>query len=136
MIQITGQSQLDEHDLRWEFVRASGPGGQHVNKSATAAQLRFNVRENQTLHPAVRRRLILLATNKINTDGELLIDARQYRSQKQNRQDALSRLAHLIRRAEIKPRIRRKTKPTLASKHRRLDQKKRRSDVKKLRGKM
>ena len=136
MIQVTGQSQLDEKDVRWDFVRASGPGGQHVNKSATAAQLRFNVRENQTLLPSVRRRLIQIAANQINADGELLIDARQYRSQKQNRQDALDRLAHLIRRAEVKPRIRRKTKPTLASKHRRLDQKKRRSGVKKLRGKM
>ena len=136
MIQVTGQSQLDEKDVRWDFVRASGPGGQHVNKAATAAQLRFNVRENQTLLPSVRRRLIQIAANQINADGELLIDARQYRSQKQNRQDALDRLAHLIRRAEVKPRIRRKTKPTLASKHRRLDQKKRRSGVKKLRGKM
>ena len=128
MIPITGTIQISEDDVEVDFIRASGPGGQKVNKTATAAQLRFNVRGCATLPEDVRRRLTALAANRINEDDVLVIDAREHRSQKRNRQAAWDRLADLIRRAAVRPRVRRKTKPSLASRMRRLDAKKKRGD--------
>jgi ribosome-associated protein len=133
MIEITPTLSLDENELQFEFVHASGPGGQNVNKVATAVQLRFNVKTSPSLPEEVRRRLIALAGRRISGDGFLIIDARGFRSQAQNREEAVERLVRLIRRACARPKLRRPTRPTLASKQRRLESKRRRSEIKRLR---
>ena len=133
MIRITQTIRIDPAEIREKFIRASGPGGQNVNKVATAVQLRFNVKNSPSLPEAVRLRLLRLGGKRITARGILIIDARRYRTLQRNRQDALDRLTDLIRRAAHKPRPRRKTKPTLASKERRLDTKKRRGRVKDMR---
>jgi ribosome-associated protein len=133
MIQITPGIAIHEHELQEEFIRASGPGGQNVNKVATAVQLRFDVAHSPSLPDDVRERLIHLAGKRISGEGVLIIDARRFRTQEQNRQDARDRLCDLIRKASEKPRIRRGTKPTLASKRRRLDAKRHRSETKGMR---
>ena len=133
MIQVTPEIAIDESEIQLDFVRASGPGGQNVNKVATAVQLRFDVTGSSSLPEDVRARLLSLARGYINENGVLIIDARSFRTQTANRQDAVERLVELIRRAVLKPAIRRKTKPTLASKQRRLETKSRRSGIKKLR---
>jgi ribosome-associated protein len=133
MLQITPTIAIDESEIQQEFMRASGPGGQHVNKTATAVQLRFDVRHSPSLPDDVRERLMRLAGKRLTEDGILIITARQYRSQERNRQDAIERLVALIRAAARKPRFRRKTKPTPASKRRRLDAKRRRSNTKRMR---
>ena len=133
MIRITENIAIHEDEIREEFIRASGPGGQHVNKVATAVKLRFDAANTPSLPDDVRRRLIRLAGNRMNDKGELIIDARRFRTQERNRQDALDRLVRLIQKATIKPKARRKTKPTLASKKRRLEEKHRRSHTKRLR---
>ena len=132
MIEITPSLQIDERDLQIDFVRASGPGGQNVNKVATAAQLRFDVRA-ASLPEDVKARLIHLAGNRVTTEGVLLIEAKRFRTQEQNREDAIQRFAELVRKALVKPKARRKTKPTQASKEERLKEKKRRAEIKKLR---
>jgi ribosome-associated protein len=134
MIRISRTIELDPVEIREKFIRSSGPGGQNVNKVATAVQLRFNVRNSPSLPEDVRLRLLRLGGKRINQRGVLIIDARRYRTRQRNRQDALDRLIDLIRRAASKPKLRRKTKPTLASKERRLDSKKRRGRLKCLRG--
>ncbi len=134
MIHITRTISIDEGEIREEFIRASGPGGQNVNKVATAVQLRFDVTNSASLPDDVRERLIRLAGRRMTTDGVLIIEARRYRTQQRNRQDARGRLIELIRKAVKKPKPRRKTKPTLASKKRRLETKHRRSDTKRTRG--
>ena len=134
MLQITPELSIDERDIALEFVRASGPGGQNVNKVSSAAQLRFLLGRNTSLPGPVRHRLRRLAGQKLNDDGSILIIARSERSQEQNRRDALGRLEALIRAALVAPKIRKKTKPTRASKERRIDSKKKRGDTKRQRG--
>jgi ribosome-associated protein len=130
MIQITPTIVLDEREIQEEFIRASGPGGQNVNKVATAVQLRFDVRHSPTLPDEVRERLIRLSGRRMTDDGVLILVARRFRTQERNRQDALDRLVALIRKATQKPKPRRRTRPTLASRERRLDIKRRRSETK------
>ena len=133
MIEITRSIVIDDSEIQEEFIRSSGPGGQNVNKVATTVQLRFDVANSPSLPDQVRERLISLARSRITEDGVLIINARRFRTQGRNRQDAIERLAELIRRAAEKPRSRRKTRPTLASKMRRLEEKHRRAETKKLR---
>ena len=133
MIPITPSISLDEGELLESFVRASGPGGQHVNKTSSAVQLRFDVRRSPNLPEAVRDRLIALAGQRLSGDGVLTIVAQAHRSQALNRKDAFERLAALIREAAVRPIFRRATRPTLASKKRRLLAKGQRSVVKGLR---
>ncbi|MCK4624457.1 MAG: aminoacyl-tRNA hydrolase [Phycisphaerae bacterium] len=133
MIRITRDIAIDEGEIREEFIRASGPGGQNVNKVATAVQLRFDVGQSASLPDDVRERLIRLAGRRMTSDGVLIIEARRFRTQQRNRQDARDRLVELIRKAAKKPKPRRKTKPTLASKKRRLETKRRQSQTKRMR---
>ncbi len=133
MIPITDSISLDEGELHEEFVRASGHGGQNVNKVSTAAQLYFDVRHSPSLPQDVRGRLIRLAGKRLSQEGVLIIQANRFRTQEQNREDARSRLIELIRRSAVPPRRRVKTKPSAASRERRLENKKRRSKTKNLR---
>ncbi len=133
MLQVTPTILIDESELQEEFVRASGPGGQNVNKVASAVQLRFNVAETTALPEGVKRRLIKLAGNRMTNDGELIIEAKEARSQLQNREEARAQLVDLIQQATIIPKTRRKTKPTYGSQQRRIDRKKQRGATKKLR---
>ena len=133
MIQVTDAIAIDEREVEERFIRASGPGGQNVNKVSTAVQLRFDVRHSPSLPEGVRARLERLAGSRLTKDGVLVITAQQYRTQDRNRDDALARLIGLIRDATIVPKRRRPTKPTKASRARRLEGKKRRSGVKRLR---
>jgi len=130
MLRINAAITIPENEIALSFVRADGPGGQHVNKTATAVQLRFDARHSPSLPDDVRQRLIRLAGRRINIDGVLVIDARGHRSQKQNRQDALDRLKNLLQRAAQPPRIRRPTQPSAASRRRRLEGKRRRARLK------
>jgi ribosome-associated protein len=135
MIRVTAKISLDEREIEESFVRASGPGGQNVNKLATAVQLRFDVRHSPSLPPDVRDRLERLAGSRLTRDGVLVIIAQRHRTQARNRDDALERLVDLSRQAAVAPVKRRPTRPTRASKERRIEGKKKRADVKRLRGK-
>ena len=136
MLRITDEIQIDESELKWDFVRASGPGGQHVNKVSTAVILRFNAAASPAIDQQVENRLRRIAGRRMTADGQLIIKASRYRSQSQNRQDAVERLQQLIRQAAAKPKSRRKTRPTRSSVERRLAGKQRRSKIKNLRGRV
>jgi ribosome-associated protein len=133
MIRVNNRIRIPEEELEEQFVRSSGPGGQNVNKVATAVELRFDLRGSPSLPPAVRSRLARLAGRRVTKDGVLVIRAERYRTQEQNRADARERLADLVREAAEPPKFRVKTKPTKASKERRLKAKTKRGTIKKLR---
>jgi ribosome-associated protein len=133
MIRITQRISIRETELKLDFIRSSGPGGQNVNKVATAVQLRFDAARSPSLPEDVRRRLVRIAGKKVSKEGALLIAARRFRTQERNRQDAVERLVQWIRRAAEKPKKRIKTKPTLSSRKRRLEGKRQRGEIKRLR---
>ena len=133
MIRVTDHISIDEREIEESFVRASGPGGQNVNKLATAVQLRFDVRGSPSLPAEVRARLERLAGTRMTRDGVLIIIAQRHRTQARNREDALERLVELVSRAAVAPRLRRPTRPTAAARRRRVEAKKHRAGVKRLR---
>ena len=130
MIPITDTLCINENEIQLDFIRASGPGGQHVNKVSTAVQLRFDVRQSDSLTDEIRRRLIRIAGKKMTEEGVLVIKAQRFRSQDKNRKDAIDRLAELIRKAAAKPKPRHQTRPSPAVRERRLSLKKKRSEIK------
>ena len=134
MIEINSIIQISENELAFDFVRAAGPGGQNVNKVATAVQLRFDVWNNATLPVDVKSRLAKLAGRRVTNEGILIIEAQRFRTQEQNRTDAIERFAVLVRKSLETPKHRQKTKPTAGSREKRLQSKKKRSEVKRTRG--
>jgi len=132
MIQITPSIHIDESELQFEYIRASGPGGQNVNKVATAVQLRFDVKSS-SLSNDLKQRLVKLAGSKMTNDGVLILEAKRYRTQEQNRDDAILRFVELLRKSATRPKKRIKTIPTKASRERRLKAKKQRGNIKKIR---
>ncbi len=133
MIQVTPEIAIDESEIHLEFIRSSGPGGQNVNKVATAVQIGFDVANSPSLPDEVRERLKSLAPGRITEKGVLIIEAQRFRTQGANRRDAIERLLQLIRTAAKKPPVRHNTRPTLASRKRRLETKRRRAETKQLR---
>ncbi len=136
MIEITSDIQIPDNELKEEFIRSSGPGGQNVNKVSTAVQLRFDVKNTSSLPEGIRRRLITLAGSRMTKDGVLVIRAERHRTREQNRKDAVERLAALIVEASKVPKYRVKTAPTLSSKQRRIETKQKRGQIKKSRARV
>ena len=132
-IQVSPDIVIDPAEITWDFIRASGPGGQNVNKVATAVQLRFNVIHSPSLSDDVKDRLVRIAGKRMTKDGVLVIEAKRFRSQERNREDAIQRLVDLVRKALVPPRIRKPTRPSRAAKKRRLDEKRQRSQIKRMR---
>jgi len=132
MLEITPSIKIDERELQLEFVRASGPGGQNVNKVATAVQLRFDILAS-SFPEDIKNRLVSIAGKRVTYEGMLVIEARKFRTQEQNREDAIQRFVELVRKATVKAKPRRKTKPTQASKEKRLKVKRERGEIKKSR---
>jgi ribosome-associated protein len=133
MIEVTPSLLIDENEIQIDFIRSSGPGGQNVNKVSTATQLRFNVQASPALTPEVRERLIKLAGSRMTEDGVLIIEAKRYRTQEQNRLDAIARLVALIQQALVVPKLRRKTRPSRTSSAARVASKVRHGEVKRTR---
>ena len=136
MISVNRSIRIPERELRLRFIQASGPGGQNVNKVASAVELRFDVKQTSALPEIVRQRLLLHSGKRLNRAGVLIIQARRFRSQERNRQDAIERLIRLVRAAATKRKVRRRTKPTQTSQQRRLESKKHRSSTKDNRGRV
>ncbi len=134
MLEINSSIRINESELTFDFIRAAGPGGQNINKVATAAQLRFNVWANSSLPVDVKARLVKLAGKRITSEGVLIIEARRFRTQEQNRADAIERFVALVRKSLEAPKPRKKTRPTAGSREKRLQSKKKRSEVKRARG--
>lgn len=133
MLEITPSFHFDERELQFDYVRASGPGGQNVNKVATAVQLRFDVFNSPSLASDIKGRLIRLAGKRVNADGVLVLESRRFRTQESNREDAVRKFTELLRRSLLPPKPRRKTRPTAASREKRLQEKKRKGETKKIR---
>lgn len=133
MLEVTSSVRISEKEFQWSFVRASGPGGQNVNKVASKAVLRWNVRSTSCLPAEVRERLLIQQANRVTTEGDLVLSSQRYRDQERNRQDCLEKLAALVRQAATRPKKRRPTRPTRGSKEARLQEKKRRSATKRVR---
>lgn len=133
MLEVTSSVKINDSEIQLDFIHASGPGGQNVNKVASSVQLRFDVRNSPSLDPEVKERLIKLAGSRITEGGILIIEARRYRTQERNRADAISRLITLIQKALDKPRVRKSTHPSLAAKAARLGGKKKRAEIKRAR---
>ncbi|MEN4013520.1 MAG: alternative ribosome rescue aminoacyl-tRNA hydrolase ArfB [Chloroflexota bacterium] len=133
MIEVNSTIKIDESEIQFDFIRASGPGGQNVNKVSSAVQLRFDIRNSPSLKPDVKERLTKSAGNRVTEDGILIIEAKRYRTQEQNRLDAIRRLILLVQKALAPPKVRKITRPTVTSKAARLSSKKRRGEIKRIR---
>lgn len=133
MLEITHNIHLEDEELHYDYIRSAGPGGQNVNKVATACQLRFNVRQSPSLLEPVKERLIRLAGSRMTDDGVLVLEAKRYRTQEQNRADAILRLTALIQKAVVEPKTRRATRPSLSAKAERVNAKKKHSETKQTR---
>ncbi len=133
MIEVTPTVRIDESEIQLDFIRASGPGGQNVNKVASSVQLRFDVRKSPSLEADVKERLIKLAGSRVTEDGVLIIEAKKYRTQEQNRLDAIRRLIAWIQKALEKPKERKATRPSVTAKAARVGDKKKRGDIKRTR---
>ena len=133
MIEVSSNVKIDESEIQYEFIRASGPGGQNVNKVSSSVQLRFDIRNSPSLESEVKERLIKLTGSRVTDDGILIIEAKKYRTQEQNRYDATQRLIAWVQKALEKPKVRRATRPNLTAKAARVGDKKKRGEIKKTR---
>ncbi len=133
MIEISSSVRIEDSEIQYDFIRASGPGGQNVNKVASSVQLRFDVRNSPSLYPDVKERLIKLAGSRMTDEGVLIIEAKRYRTQEQNRFDAIQRLITLIQKALEKPKVRRATRPSVTAKAARVGDKKKHGEIKRTR---